>query len=79
MFQMVGNTTASYLAEFAFLDTQELAAELLIQAPSELRAKQFAEKYAVNLGLNLFRLTPATVQQFRLYRLMGKAVCLDAM
>ncbi len=68
----------AYLAEFAIADTQELAEELLIQAYSETKAKKFAEDYALNLGIDLFMMMPATVQQIRLYRLMGKAVLLNS-
>ena len=74
---MVGDLITAYLAEFAVADTQELAGELLIQAHSETKAKEFAEDYAANLGVDLFTIMPATAQQIRLYRLMGKSVVLN--
>ncbi|GEM_PF-1394577 len=74
---MAENLITAYLAEFAIVDTQELAEELLIQATSETKAKKFAEDYALNLGIDLFMMMPATEQQIRLYRIMGKSVLLN--
>lgn len=74
---MTENLMTAYLAEFAIVDTQELAEELLIQAPSEPKARKFAEDYALNLGIDLFMMMPATQEQIRLYRLMGKSVLLN--
>jgi hypothetical protein len=67
-----------YLAEFAFSGTTELASELLIQSSCEVKAKDFAQKYASNWGIELFALTPASEQQARRYQLMGKVVALEA-
>ncbi|GAB4136847.1 MAG: hypothetical protein Fur0046_10600 [Cyanobacteria bacterium J069] len=67
-----------YLAEFAYLDTPELADELLIQADSVKTAKRFAQEYASHWGIKLFSITQATKQQIRLYRLLGRSVLLNA-
>lgn len=56
-----------YLAEFAFTGTKELADELLIQAPTEAKAKHFANEYAKNWGIELFSIAPASQQKLRLY------------
>jgi len=66
-----------YLAEFAFPGTTELVSELLLQTPFEDAAKSFAQDHALNWGIELFCLTPATEQQVRLYFLMGKTVVLE--
>lgn len=63
-----------YLAEFSFAGTAELAAELLIRAPSEVNAKDFAQHYAHNWGIELFSFAPATEQQVRLYGRTGKTI-----
>lgn len=75
---MVEDLTNIYMAEFAFTNTQELAEELLIQSSSETQARKFAEDYAANLGVVLFRMMPATEQQVRLYQRMGKFIVLNA-
>lgn len=67
-----------YLAEFSFTGTAELATELLILAPSELNAKDFAQQYAHNWGIELFSFAPATEQQVHLYSRIGKTITLAA-
>ncbi|MFQ3618161.1 MAG: hypothetical protein SNJ57_00870 [Cyanobacteriota bacterium] len=74
----VKQAVAVYLAEFAYLDTTELADELLIQSESAERARRFAQEYAAHWGIELFSITPATKQQVRLYRLLGRSVLLNA-
>jgi hypothetical protein len=63
-----------YLAEFAIKGTSELANELLIQAPSEMDAQTYAQKYAFHWGMDLFSVTPVTEQQVRSFHLMHKSV-----
>jgi hypothetical protein len=68
----------AYLVEFALTGTPELANELLIYAPSEAQAQEFAQKYGAQWGLEVFSLVVATEEQIRMYSLMGKTVTIEA-
>jgi len=73
-----GQLNLMFLAEFSFNGTAELADELLIEANSEVDARQYAEKHAHTLGLDLFAFGPATQQQIWLYRVLRKFASLKA-
>jgi hypothetical protein len=66
-----------YLAEFVLKGTSELTNELLIQAPSEIEAKDYAQKYAFHWGMDLFSITPVSEQQVRSCRLISKSVIIQ--
>ena len=67
-----------YLAEFSFPGTTELVNDLLIQAPSEVVAKSFAQEYAAHWEMELFSLSPITEQQIGFYHLRSKTVAVAA-
>ncbi len=66
-----------YLAEFTFVGTAELANDLLIQAPSELAARGFAETYALRWGMHVFSITLVNERQAQQYQRIGKSVVLN--
>ncbi|MGG6297231.1 hypothetical protein ACQ4M4_22795 [Leptolyngbya sp. AN02str] len=63
-----------YIVEFSFAGSHYLADDLLIQAPTEDQAKDYALQHAQKLGLKLHSILPASEQQICLYQQTGKTV-----